>query len=547
MGLTRTLLRPAARIAALHAGAQLGRFLRAHRRSRQVQDALLARLVAEHAETRFGRDHVLSAVKSYDDFRRAVPLGDYQSLLPYLQAVYEGDTEALFPRGVDVLMFALTSGTTGQPKRIPVTRASLDAYRRGWNIFGLQAFNDHPDAWLRKILQITSPATESFSPAGKPCGAISGLLAQTQKRIVRRMYPLPAAVLGIADCRAKYYTIMRLAMPEDVTFISTANPSTIVQMFAVASECLDSLLRDLHDGTLTAPGEVPAEVASRLRLRRRPTLARRIERAVSRDGQLLSRHFWNLSLRMHWTGGTLGLYAPAVQAVTSQTPVRDIGLLASEGRFSVPLADGTAAGVADITAAFLEFIPADQADSPQPTVLRSHELEVGGEYFLVFTNFAGLWRYNIQDRIRVTGHLEQSPVFEFLSKGRHTVNLTGEKLTEHQVVRAVEQACAARRLRVTRFIAQPHFAAPPYYALTIEADAAPPTDLAGDIDRALQALNIEYAGKRHSGRLGILRLDWLDSDHFDRRERQILTARNGRNEQYKHQYLLTDIVTDGGA
>lgn len=547
MGLARQLLRPAARLAAAHAGAQLRRFLRVHARSRQVQDDLLRRLVAEHVPTRFGKAHGLAAVRTYNDFRKALPLNDYESLRPYLRAVYEGDTQALFPHGTEVMMFALTSGTTGEPKRIPVTRDGLASLRRGWNIFGLKALNDHPQAWLRKILQVSSPPAESFSPTGLPCGAISGLLAETQKRIVRRMYPVPREVLGIEDATSRYYAIMRVAIPEDVAIISTANPSTIVQLFAAAQENVECLLRDLRDGELRPPGEMPGGLRGSLRLRKHPHLVRNIERQMARDGRLMAKHFWNLSLLMHWTGGTLGLYSPLVRAVTGDVPVRDIGLLASEGRFSIPLEDSTPAGVADVTSAFLEFIPADEKEESSPPVLRSHEVAVGEEYFLVLTNSFGLWRYDIQDRIRVTDKVGETPVFEFLSKGRHTVSMTGEKLTEHQFLEAVRHAGESLGFHCARFVAQPHFAVPPYYALTVEAEADPPPGLVDMVDEILRAMNVEYGGKRATGRIGPIRLGYADKSSFDLRERRIAASRRGRQEQYKHQYLLTDVLNDTAA
>lgn len=531
----------------MHAAHQLRQFLRAHEQGQAYQDALLLQLVRRHADTRFGRDHGLVGVRNYEDFRKAVPLGNYDTLQPYLKAVYEGDAAAMFPPGCEVLMFALTSGTTGDPKRIPVTRQALADYKRGWNVFGLRMLMDHPDAWLRKIIQISSPPAESYSPTGLPCGAISGLLAATQKRIVRSMYVVRPEMLAL-QAAVKHYTILRRAMPEDVAILSTANPSTVVQLFTTAQQYAEPLLRDLRDGTYTPPGEVPPDMASRLRLRKHPSLVRRIEAGMARDGgKLLCRHFWKLSVLTHWTGGTLGLYLPQVRRLTDNVPIRDIGLLASEGRFSVPLQDQTPEGVADITSSFLEFIPADEIGSPQPTVLRSHQLEVGQEYFLVLTNFSGLWRYNINDRIRVTGRLGQSPVFAFLSKGAHTVNLTGEKLTEHQVVQAVQQSSERLGFSVQRFLAQAHFDRLPYYSLTVESDTEGPSALAPAVDAALQELNTEYASKRTSGRLGPIRLTWASRENFSRREGEILRHRQGRTEQYKHQYLLTDIVNDAPA
>jgi len=258
---------------------------------------------------------------------------------------------------------------------------------------------------------------------------------------------------------------------------------------------------------------------------------------------LLPRHFWNISFLANWTGGTLKLYIPRLRKLFGDVPIRDIGLLASEGRFSMPLADGTAAGLAEITANVMEFIPAGEERRDNPHVLRADEVEVGGEYTLVVTNWAGLWRYNMDDRIRVVGKFEQSPLFEFLSRGKHTANITGEKITEHQVVEAMRLACARAGADVNRFVVQGRFARTPHYELRVESPLpGEASHLARCMDDALGELNMEYRSKRNSGRLGPIRTIILDPGTLDRAEEQSIHQRNGRSEQYKHQYLLTDVL-----
>ena len=274
-------------------------------------------------------------------------------------------------------------------------------------------------------------------------------------------------------------------------------------------------------------------------------MARRIEAAAGRDGALYPRHFWNIRFLTNWTGGTLGLYVPRLRELFGDVPIRDIGLLASEGRFSIPLADGTPAGVAEIVSNFLEFIPAEQRGSDRPDVLRAHELEVGREYFLVVTNWAGLWRYDLDDRVRVTGRLGQSPVFEFLCRGTHTANITGEKITEDQVVEAMRRAAAEVGADVVRFVVQGRFADTPYYQLRLEApDADTGNRLAAAMDRHLAEINIEYESKRSSERLAPVRHVALEPGSLERAEHENIHARRGRGEQYKHQYLLTDVLTE---
>ncbi len=187
MGLREGVLKPIVKLAAWGAARELHAFLGAHQRTRDTQDEFLAELLTAHAETDFGRDHGLGKVRSYKDYKTAVPLNTYETLRPYMQRVLKGQTTALLPKNQSVLMFSMTSGTTGEPKHIPVTPRFLADIRRGWNVFGLNVLNQHARAWLRPIVQISSSAHEQTSPTGLPCGSISGLLADTQKWIVRKM------------------------------------------------------------------------------------------------------------------------------------------------------------------------------------------------------------------------------------------------------------------------------------------------------------------------------------------------------------------------
>jgi hypothetical protein len=544
MSLIQTLLRPAAYLAGLHVSRQLEAFFLAHQRTREVQERLLMELIEAHRQTDFGRDHGFDRIRTYEDFTSAVPIRSYEAILPYMQRVLEGRTTALLPPGASVLMFAMTSGTTGKPKHIPVTPRFIAAIRRGWNTWGLRVLNDHPEAWLRQILQISSPMNETYSPAGVPCGAISGLLAATQKRIVRQMYVVPEALSGIGDPLAKYYAILRCSIERDVSIITTANPSSTIKLIETGQQHTERLIRDIADGTLQPPGDLGADVRKALRLRPNPSLARRLHASVDRDGVLLPRHFWNVAFLGMWTGGTLKLYLRRVRELFGDVPIRDIGLLASEGRFTVPLADGTPAGVAEILDSFLEFIPAQERQSANPSVLRAHELESGQEYFLVVSNWAGLWRYNIDDRVRVVDHVGQSPVLEFLSRGLHTANITGEKITEHQVVDAMRLASARSGAAINRFIVQGVFDRIPYYELRLERlTDGQGQQLARYLDEALCELNIEYHSKRSSGRLGSIRPVLLRQEELEHEEIRKIRNRRGRSEQYKHQYLLTDVKT----
>lgn len=536
------------KLAKEHAAITTRRFYKTVSRAKSAQADLLLEIVRSHAESRFGREHGFGRIRRYEDYRDQVPIRTYEELRSYIDAVRHGDTSALLHPAEKVLMFALTSGTTAEPKYIPVTPRTLTQSRNGWNIWGLQALIDHPGTFLRHIVQVTSPMNDHAAPCGVPCGAITGLLAATQKWLVKRYYTSPLAIAGISDPRSKYYAIMRLAIPKDVGWLVTANPSTLLLLAKTAHEHRDEMIRDIHDGTLSADLSIPDEVRRAIspQLKADPALANRLESIVERTGTLYPKDYWQLGFRAHWTGGTMGLYESQLPRYFGDAPVRDIGLIASEGRMSIPIGDSTATGILAVASQFFEFIPADEYGSPAPTVLRSHELEIDREYFLVLTNHSGLYRYDMGDRVRVTGWHGESPMIEFLSRDAHTASMTGEKLTENQVVSAMQRAFREGVSPPNLFVLSPHFDEVPRYRLYLERGAADNLgQIADRFDRALCDVSVEYASKRQSMRLDSVELAELPDGYLSEREKRLRRLRSRTAEQFKHQYLLPRPGMDG--
>lgn len=529
-------------LARAHAQRVYNGFVRATARAAEVQKSRLLALLRRNADSGFGRDHGFASVRTVADFQR-LPIMGYDDLRPYIERVKLGDTRAMFGGKQRVRMFALTSGTTETPKYIPVTDAFLHEYKTGWNAFGIKALLDHPHAFLRGIAQVTSRMDESRTPCGIPCGAITGLMAATQKRLVRKYYVTPRCMAEIDDAAAKYYTIMRLAIPRDVAFVITASPATQLKLARTAADSAEPLIRDIHDGTLRADLPVPASVRDELKPRLQPdvTTARRLEQIVREHGRLLPRHYWNLAFLANWTGGTMGLYLRDFPEYFGDVPVRDIGLLASEGRISIPVEDGTPAGILNITGHFFEFVPVHRRHETAPPALLGHELSVGQEYFVLVTTSSGLYRYDLGDVVRCTGFAGQAPLVEFLNKGAHTCSLAGEKLTEHQVILAMQRASHDAGLSVPNFVLAPRWGRPPYYLLHIEAPDASMQErlqhLADAMERQLCDLNVEYISKRHTARLGPVNLNVLAPGTLDRHDRSEAARHRRSNEQYKHKYL----------
>src|SRR5262249_41832503 len=166
-------------------------------------------------------------------------------------------------------------------------------------------------------------------------------------------------------------------------------------------------------------------------------------------------------------------------------------------------------------------------------------------YYILLTTSAGLYRYDIRDVVRCTGFHQATPRLEFLNKGSQISSITGEKISESQVVSAVREAVAALDLNLSHFTVAPVWGDPPAYRLLVETGELPSPHaaerLAEHADAVLQSQNMEYDEKRRTGRLAPLETTLVPVGSWDRlaRERQ---ARLGSSlEQYKHPFLVTDL------
>ncbi len=551
MSLKRFLLVRVGRLISYPVRRQLWKFESACQNPEAVQTELLLRILRNQQATAFGRDHGFAAVRTVADFRKNVPVAPYEYVAPYIDRVTKGETNALLSARC-VHLFALTSGTTASRKLIPVTDDYLAAYKRGWNMWGLKMYRDNRGrrVAMRPIVQMVGDPEEYRSPAGIPCGNLSGYTAMVQKRLIRWMYAVPYLTGKIKDAKARYYVALRFSINRNVSQFMAANPSTLVQFARTLDAEKEHLLRDLRDGTLRSDLDIPAEVRQWLtrKLGKDAGKASELGAIAEKSGKLFPTDVWPVegTVINTWTGGSMGPYLRQLPQYFGEPPLRDLGLLASEGRMTIPLAGGTPSGVLDIWSHYFEFIPEGEIDSPQPTVLGAHELSEGKSYFIIPTTAYGLYRYHISDLVRVTGFFGRTPVVEFLGKGHRFANLTGEKLSEYHVTRAMDAVVKQVSQPVTAYSLAPIWDdRQPYYGLFLEepdaADEAGLRRFLSEFDKQLGEENIEYRAKRDGGRLGSVRALLIAGGTWAAWDRNRLTQTGGSPEQYKHPCLIGDL------
>ncbi len=482
-------------------------FDRATRDPDAVQLRLLQRILDDNVNSAFGREHGFASISGFKEYREAGQVGDYEAVRPWVDRIMAGERRVLTHD--DPYLFAMTSGTAGQPKLIPVTTATskfVSALSRLWLY---RSTVDHPGVLGDKALIIVSPAIEGYTDSGIPYGSASGYIYRNAAWMIRRRYAVPYPVFGIKNYEAKYYGIMRFALEQQLSLIGTPNPSTILRLVDTANTHAERIIRDIHDGTISEDADIEPELRADLTARLRPNAARatELDAILNREQALKPRDYWpRLALVGCWKGGSVGA---AVDRLRPWFPdgmaFRDPGFLASEANFTLPIEDEGSRGILAITGNIYEFIPEDEIDSSNPRILTAGQLDDGGSYYVIVTTQSGLYRYDINDVVRVNGFHNRTPKIEFLRKGRDMLSLEGEKLHVGQLIEAMRGAQAATGMTVEYFRALGH-PADNRYSLQLELrDAAESEDaiirLGRAIDEGLSRLNIEYEQKRGSGRL----------------------------------------------
>ena len=482
----------------------------------RAQAARFAHVLRGAAASDFGREHRLDAGVDLAAWRGMVPVRRHVEYQGWLDRVEAGEPSVLSNEPVQQLV--QTSGTTGKPKRLPVTAswaASVAAAQRLW-VLGL--LRDDESLAGGSALSVVSPAVSGMSPGGLGIGSNTGRMFLAQPWWVRWRAPVPYSVYCIDDIETRQYAILRYALTADVRSWTAANPSTVLLYARRLRQWWDELSRDLADGTL-----------SRLKLRGLP------RRTLRGDP-----HFpWDLRRVNCWRGGPAAYFAERIPAALGRdVPLREAGVSASEGFFAVPIDDGDP--VAWLDGHVLEFVADDGR------AFWAWEVEVGQEYGLVVSTEAGLYRYDLGDVVRITGFCGRAPRMVFVRRAGAELSAVGERVTETHLL----TAATAFSLPILALSASIGWAEVP--CLRIAVAVVGPIDVQAasrTFDVALRRENLEYEDRRATGRFDPPVVVVVTLDAFDR-WRAARVAEGAAEAQVKDPVVLSserwDALVAGG-
>jgi hypothetical protein len=515
---------------------------------RQVMDRTLAGLLEANVGTVFGLEHDFKSIRNWRDYRLAVPIRDYETFAPWINRAAGGERNVLSAE--DPVLFFMSSGSTGDSKKIPVTAKFMRAgffppFYAAWANF-VEHFPDViADDASTLNLKYDPVHRTSVTASGRPhlgasqvdFGTAFGepLSAEPGSRAPWGELPVP---VRDTDYLKKAYLRLRMAVEHDVRCVIGINPAVVAALPYQLGQWWPRIVRELRDGTVAGCRYGWPNVER----------ARELDRLADYFGTLRPAHVWpNFRLIFCWTTGLASLYLPSLaEDFGPGVTVLPAPVAASEGFVAVGTDRHAAACTPALTAAFHEFADADAELRPDTETVSFAELETDHEYHVILSHVGGLYRYALGDVVRVIDRRDGMPRVSYAGR-RGLSDVAGERLRESHVVRALRMALDAGGLRVRNATCRPvtsgdapryEFAlAPSQPVSATEAEA-----LVSSLDGALRGLSRDYDAARAQGRLGKPRLHLLPVNAF-LREWQERVESGVRPPQVKDRVFQQDNAT----
>ena len=491
-----------------------------------LQYRLLLELLGKNKDTEYGKKYDFANIRTIEQYKEKVPFVEFDDLQPYINRMMAGERDILCAE--PPLYYAMTTGSIGVPKHIPVSQAELDKYLK----YSVEMAFGVAEEYYRcttgrgvpvgmGLNAIEMRVTET--PSGIDQGSISCTLMKSIKNVVPFLMSSPWEVICPGKDMDMKYLKTRLALQyRDLAFMDSVFLSGLVDLMDYIRENHEMLCDDIEKGTINEDVEVPEEIKQAVLKRVKPDPRRarelRMEFEEGFDSPIIPR-IWP---RMSWVGGIgTGAFYPYVKRMRYYTgksiPFNNLCYAASESFMAVARHMGDSSYVLLPDGGFYEFIPVNAEDETK--TLNINELEIGEEYEIVITNLSGFYRYKIKDVIKVTGYYNETPIIKFIYRRNQLMSLAGEKTTEEAVRWAVEAFSRETRINVNDYsIYADRSVSPARYIMLVEPSKIVPREripYCRDIlERRLIHANPPYGDMLRKGAIGEMELVFLQQETY---------------------------------
>ena len=370
------------------------------------QENILKTLLKTGSKTVFGREHHLETVKTYEEFKAAVPIRDYEQFKPYIDLVKEGKHNVLW-KGQPIY-FAKTSGTTSGVKYIPISKDSISNHintARNALLCYMAETGNSAFANGKMIFLSGSPELERI--AGIPTGRLSGIVNHHIPHYLRTNQLPSYETNCIEEWETKLDQIVAETIRQDMTLISGI-PPWMQMYFDRLTQVSGKQIKDLFPNfSVLVHGGVNFEPYK--------------DRLLDSIGKSVD---------------TIETYPASEGFFAFQDSRQEEGLLLN-----------TNSGI------FFEFVPAAEIFDKEPTRISLKDVQMGVNYALLVNNNAGLWGYNIGDTVRF---VSISP-YRMVVTGRikHFISAFGEHVIGEEVEYSLMKAAKEEGIQINEFTVAP--------------------------------------------------------------------------------------------
>ncbi len=348
-------------------------------------------LIDNARHTKFGKDHGFGDITGYEDFRRQVPVGDYELIKPYIELIKKGEKDVLW-KGLPIY-FSKTSGTTSGIKYIPITRESISNHINTARNALLNYIHETGNSkFVDGKLIFLSGSPELDETSGIPTGRLSGIVNHHVPDYLRGNQMPGYQTNCIEDWEEKLEKIIAETLEQNMTLISGI-PPWVQMYFDRIHDKTGRKIKDVFpEFSLFVYGGVNFE----------PYKAKLFDSI----GKVID---------------SVETYPASEGFVAFQDSQKEEGLLLNLN-----------SGI------FFEFIPADEYFSDNPRRLSIEEVELGVNYAIILNNNAGLWGYSLGDTVKF---VSKQP-YRLLVTGRikHFISAFGEHVIGEEVEKAMKYA-----------------------------------------------------------------------------------------------------------
>ena len=444
---------------------------------------VLFKILEDNKDTEYGKKYKFENIQSIEDYQKMVPVITYDDIAEGIERMKSGEKNVLTAYNFNHMN--RTSGTTGKPKLIPLTDEQTEIFMKYESQYMPGILDKYLDpSWIEGKFFSCVEGKHITLDNGITIGTASSIIADTLKgdlepysSLFKALYtsPVEAMVPG-PDIDTKYIHLRFAMMEKNIVGISASLYSLIVIFMTYIYNNYEILIKDIEKGTIDSSIILPDDVRESLLEKIVPMPERAEElREIFKNGPdipFMPLIWPKLQYTVGIGTGDLSNYDKILKKQFHGGKIHSLfmGIQSSEGLWSVPKGIDDVNSILVPDSSFMEFLDLDYGDDFSKCVTID-QLEEGKIYQLVVTTFSGLYRYRLNDSVKVTGFYNKTPTIEFMFRVNNTINMAAEKTTEIMLKRAVDDTLDELDLTLKDYEIFADFSAVPgQYVVMIETD-----------------------------------------------------------------------------